>query len=94
MSHLFSKPVLGPEFYCSRCRKYKPASAKCNSLLCCSNCKEKVLAADNADKEDEVKKTRVNHLGAKIQKGLSVKMYEREMTNIIFDDWMNDGIGE
>jgi len=86
MSHLFSKPVLGPEFYCSRCSKYKPVAASCEKLLCCSNCKEKVLAADNADKEDKVKKTRVNREGVALKKNLDDRLYQREMSNIILGD--------
>ena len=77
-------------FHCNECSKYKPIESKCVDLPCCEKCRKDLLAGDVANDTKKVKKTRVNHLEAKTQKGLSVKMYEREMTNIIFDDWMND----
>ena len=88
MSHLFSKPVLAPEFYCSKCGKYKPTEARCSSLLCCRNCKEKVLAADVSNKTEAVKEEKVLSHALKLKNDLDDKMYQRELSRAISDEWM------
>ena len=88
MSHLFSKPVLAPEFYCSRCGKYKPTEARCSSLLCCSNCKEKVLAADVSNDTEKVEKKKVLSHALRLKIKLDDKMHQRELSRAISDEWM------
>ena len=88
MSHLFSKPVLAPEFYCSKCGKYKPTEARCSSLLCCRNCKEKVLAADVSNKTEVVEKEKVLSRASKLKVKLDDRTYQRELSRAISDEWM------
>ena len=80
--------ILNNEFYCSRCGRYKPAAAKCSTLLCCSNCKSRVLAADVSDKTESVEKKRVLSRALKLKMKFDAKMYEQKMNSINDDNWM------
>jgi hypothetical protein len=75
-------------FHCNVCSKYKPIKSKCLDLPCCEDCKDKVLAADVADKTEAVKKKKVISHALRVKQDLDDKMYQRELNSI--ENWMND----
>ena len=83
--------TLNNEFYCSRCGKYKPTEARCSTLLCCSNCKEKVLAADASDETEKVEKKKVLSHALRLKIKLDDRIDQQKLKDVIYDNkWVHD----
>ena len=79
MSYALIKPTLNPEFWCSNCHKYRPNEVKSSKFLCCISCKEKVIAADSADKTDKIKREKVVSHALAVKQKMDGKMFNREL---------------
>jgi len=87
-TQLFSKPILAPEFYCSRCRRYHPKEVKSSTLLCCTFCEQKVLKADTANDDDKVKSSRIDRYAVGVKKRTNDMQFNRELSKIN-DEWLS-----